>query len=574
MIGIRIPWLFVLLVLVLACSKAPQNTEEERFNDKRAVLQVNDNKLTLGEVEKRYSATDFKNAQDEYEQKRGFVEQFLERFLLMEGAREAGMIGELDTAVVRRNLLRQFYNEKIVKNIEVSDSEIKKFFARYGGEFQAGHIVVDSVELADSLYEALKDGADFEQLVTLFSKDESTIDKGGSLGYVTYGRYDERFQEAAFNLKIGEISKPVKTRTGWHIIKLYDRIKNTREDLEQNKKNYYTMTHQYLEKLKVREFAGQVRKKFHYETQQSTIDYLIRKADSSKALSTLPPNLPSSAYLVPSYFSADEMKMYLVKCDRGGTTVEDYLDLLGGYAPERAPELRDRALMEEILEGLALPPLFESMARDEGFDKSDRFLAELEYLKGTVLMQKMRDALYSDLEPVTESDVAQHYNDHKGEFIFPDQIRASAITVKTKEEADELLSRIKNGANFYQMAKKYSVDKKTGSIGGDLNFFTEKRFTPIYRAAANMEKGSVGGPVEFEGNWWIFKVTDRLVNLAKGLELVSAEIASQLAQERRAKLYDEFIARMREKSRIEMDLDLIKNNLKTGTYSQSGQPKG
>ncbi len=568
-------FLSLFLIIALSCSKSPSEKEDPRFSDKRVVLQLGDDKLTLGEIEKRYATTPFENVTQEYEVKAGFVEGFLERFLLMKGAREKGIEAEPDSQAFRYTLLKQLYNDEIMKKIKITDGEIEKFFNKYGGELQTGRIQVADSALADSLYKALKAGAEFEKLAQDFSLDQISAKKGGSLGYAPYGRYEDRYQEVAFDMKMGEISRPVHTRTGWHIIKIFDRIKDTPEDLAKEKDKYREMTHQYLQKKTVREFIGRLRKEFHYRISQPTLEMLLHKADSVKASGSRPAGLPSSAYLDPAAFNQAERNIYMVEFDGGGATVSEYLDNLKAYDPVRAPELRETELLDEVLEGLASPAMLMKKALLLGLDKTETFTGEIEYLKGNYLSQKMRDMIYSDLRMIEEADIVKYYNEHRDDFYLPDQVRVQAISVKTREEAESLLGRIKGGANFAQMARKHSLDKKTAVQGGDLNFFTAARYTPIYNAAEGMPNGTLGGPVEMDGNWWIFQVLERITRKPKELDLVRADVTSLIGQEWRANAYNDWITKMKERTQYKMDLDLIRNNLRMGSLpSDAAKSKG
>ena len=69
----------------------------------------------------------------------------------------------------------------------------------------------------------LKGGADFAQTAKSLSIDEATAPKGGDLGWVGIGTLVKEFEDAAFALKPGEVSAPVKTQFGWHIIKLEEK---------------------------------------------------------------------------------------------------------------------------------------------------------------------------------------------------------------------------------------------------------------------------------------------------------------------------------------------------------------
>jgi parvulin-like peptidyl-prolyl isomerase len=189
-------------------------------------------------------------------------------------------------------------------------------------------------------------------------------------------------------------------------------------------------------------------------------------------------------------------------------------------------------------------------------------------------MEKMRSMIYGDIGEITEADIAKYYNDHRDEFYFPDQIRAFAIALKTKKEATELLERIKGGANFMQLAQEYSVDKQSGALGGDLNLFSAARYPAIYKAAERLRIGDLGGPVEMEGNWWIFQLADRRNKSVKELDLARGDIRSQIGQDRRANLYNDWIATMKERITCKMNLDLVRENLRMGRLPETDTSKG
>ncbi|MBL7108533.1 MAG: peptidylprolyl isomerase, partial [Candidatus Cloacimonetes bacterium] len=75
--------------------------------------------------------------------------------------------------------------------------------------------------LIDEIYKSVLDGDNFAELAKDYS-DCPSADKGGDLGFFGHGKMDKAFEEAAFSMEIGEISEPVKSSFGWHIIKITD----------------------------------------------------------------------------------------------------------------------------------------------------------------------------------------------------------------------------------------------------------------------------------------------------------------------------------------------------------------
>lgn len=90
-------------------------------------------------------------------------------------------------------------------------------------EVDARHILVDTEEKAKELAEKAKAGEDFAKLASENSKDPGSKADGGKLGYFAKGQMVKEFEDEAFALKKGEISAPVKSQFGWHVIKVEDR---------------------------------------------------------------------------------------------------------------------------------------------------------------------------------------------------------------------------------------------------------------------------------------------------------------------------------------------------------------
>lgn len=109
------------------------------------------------------------------------------------------------------------------KNLKISDEDLKKYYETWQPEIRASHILVLDEETAKEVKTKLDNGGSFEKLAQEYSNDEPTAVWGGDLGWFKSGEMDPKFEEAAYKLKVNEISSPIETVHGWHIIQLTDK---------------------------------------------------------------------------------------------------------------------------------------------------------------------------------------------------------------------------------------------------------------------------------------------------------------------------------------------------------------
>ena len=90
-------------------------------------------------------------------------------------------------------------------------------------EVRARHILVETEAKAKEIFEKIVHGEDFVRMAKEHSKDPGSKEDGGDLGYFARGQMVPVFEDTAFKLKKGDLSQPVQSQFGWHIIKLEDR---------------------------------------------------------------------------------------------------------------------------------------------------------------------------------------------------------------------------------------------------------------------------------------------------------------------------------------------------------------
>lgn len=204
----------------------------------KTLADLGNEKITLGEFEKQYLKTvgSIDSARNKsMDDKREFLNLYINFRLKVKDARERGLLNnpdiQKDVAEYKKN-----YSPTYLVDKEIVETEVKNLYDRRKDEVRASHILLnlpensppqDSIaayQKADSIIQRLDKGEDFGALALEYSQDRTVKMNNGDLYYFTGGMTVPEFEDAVYDLKVGNFSKkPVRTMFGLHIVKLTDR---------------------------------------------------------------------------------------------------------------------------------------------------------------------------------------------------------------------------------------------------------------------------------------------------------------------------------------------------------------
>jgi peptidyl-prolyl cis-trans isomerase C len=166
-------------------------------------------------------------------QKRDLLISYMVDLKLGAKAAEAAKVGEnpdfaRKLAYFREKLLLDEYLEREVKKAVTPEAARKLYddttkTMKPEPEVRARHILVENEDEAKKAYQRVKGGEDFAKVAAELSKDPGSKTDGGDLGFFSKDRMVAPFAEAAFKLEPGQISEPVKSQFGWHVIKVEEK---------------------------------------------------------------------------------------------------------------------------------------------------------------------------------------------------------------------------------------------------------------------------------------------------------------------------------------------------------------
>lgn len=321
-------------------------------------------------------------------------------------------------------------------------------------EIRASHILIeikpgatseDSIkafELIRTIKEKIDLGGDFAELAKEFSNDEGTKKQGGDLGFFTRRMMVKPFDEAAFNLDIGQVSDIVKTQFGYHLIKVTDKrpLKSFEEEKE-TLKNIYQRVKYNEDK---RKFIDSLKDVFNFKIYSNVVDLIEKKADTIQVggqywISNLKQELGDSVIL-----SYSDKKITV--------------DTLFARA-ENSAEFINRRITRGLLESI-INKISEELLLAEAVDylpqKYPQF-AELmeEYQNGILIFKLQEEEVWNKIQ-IDENKLRDFYESTKEKYQWPDRVEYGEIFVKSDSLAQEIYKRLKAGEEFDTLAEQFT----------------------------------------------------------------------------------------------------------------------
>ncbi len=217
---------------------------------------------------------------------------------------------------------------------------------------------------------------------------------------------------------------------------------------------------------------------------------------------------------------------------RVGDHVIHQSDLAAAAAglPEQFRNLPPQVLYPMLLDQVIDREALVIAARKQGLDKDPKVQEQMRLADDRVLQNAL---LSRDVGPtLTEAAVRARYDQDIAGKPGIEEVHAQHILVPTKEQAEKIIAELKGGADFADLAKKYSTDPAAAN-GGDLGWFKKGDMVPAFADAAfNLKPGEVTqAPVQTQFGWHVIKVLDKRQSPPPPFEQVADQIRQTLIRE-------------------------------------------
>jgi parvulin-like peptidyl-prolyl isomerase len=419
------------------------------------------------------------------------------------------MADELERLMLSR------YHERFVIDKVVSEEELSHRIARLEFEVHAAHILIgfeggenktprsitEAQSLANQVTGEARKGIDFSVLAEKYSDDPAVSQNMGDLSYITPGSTTESFEKAAWNMEPGEISDPVETVFGFHVIKVLD--KRRRQDFVKpdDRQSILKIKEQIYSKVKN---EGAKIWNDRREALLQKYNFKLHKSSLLNIKSLITEKLKKGRINIDD-FSTQDRKTVLSSWDGGKLTLGDMLMRNDPRARQVVSAYNQLNILKKDVESESVIKLFLQDAYNLGINEETFVKEELKKFLEQNLIRLVEVEEVLKKVTVKDDDALIYYKNHQEEFKKDAEIEIWEIYVTDKPKAEDLVLQIKDGVNFSELAKKYSKDDGSAKKGGYLGFKAPGSRGAITEEAFMMGAHQIAGPVEFRDGWSIVK---------------------------------------------------------------------
>lgn len=424
------------------------------------------------------------------------------------------------------------YGYHVVKVTEKNERRYK---------IKASHILIDFVNAEGKLdtagalakvthiYNTLQKGFDFADMAKEASEDKGSGAKGGDLGFFERRMMVKEFDEAAFKLKVGEMSGIVKSKFGYHIIKLTD--EQPYPPFDKVEEGLKTMYRKYRYDYDYNQFVDGLREKYNYSLSNGSIDRISLDGDT-----TTFGNYNSSKWRN----SLKDMKIFTIG------QKEFILDSLVSAVKEDAGFTEKNMSKDMLLKAVDKYSGDELiMCEVNDLENNNSEFADLmkEYRNGIYIFKIQEEEVWNKID-IDSLKLQKFWEQTKNDYTFGDRVEFNEIFTKSDSLAHLYFTKLNNGEDFGLLAQQVTERKgyrfKKGYFG-----IVKVDDSDMSQLANSLSKnGEIGEPKRISGGWTIVQLIKKHPARIKTFDEARPEVASLLQEKESKKLEQDYLKKL------------------------------
>lgn len=554
---------------IFGCSKNPDAT----------VVTINGEDIPVSLIHRFFDSrgTVFGSYEEEFKTKRDAIDSLIDYKLLVKGAYDAGLgndpeIEKLVSAQRANFLFDELYRVEVAQKLEVTDQELREFYDKLKKERRLAHILVATQAEADSALRAVNAGADFGGVARQISLDQSTAVRGGEMGFVSWGaNLVDEFRDAAFALKVGEVSQPVKTQFGYHLIKVLEE----RDAELQPYAEMQPIIRQVLSSRKSMraetDFLQRMQEKAAVQVNEEATQMLLERLDMYYPDTLNGAPRPDNYFPNLELLKPFEQQMVFASYTGGEVTVEGYINKLTDVPEAYRPRLDNLEAVRSTVFQLELKNILEYEADQRKIGERTEYQKRITDFREGLMVDKFVRQILGGPISASEDEIYEYYNTHSDEFSDPMQLHLLEIQQDSVAQIERIIDQLREGADFAQLARQYTNRDGARQSGGDLGWVTAAGFPRLWEAAARLSVGQWSDLILNEsGKYSVVKVLEIKQAALRPITDVTAAVQQKVIDLKRSSAMVDWLREQRGKAKIEIHENVLEKTIDKTKYANQG----
>ncbi|MDZ7337540.1 MAG: peptidylprolyl isomerase [candidate division KSB1 bacterium] len=558
----------LLLIVSALVISACQRTQDP------IVARVGNRVIRLSEFEQDFSKNRTPNfiKTTTFKERKDHLMSMVERTLKIADAysRHYDRLPEVVQPVEREMEQRLFssYVEKKVVDRLVTEAEMQDYWRKSSVQLRVRHLLLVVPRDADEHTEAevrkraweLRDrilkGESFFDVAKNYSQDHMSSTKGGDLGFIRWGEggYDDAFFQAAFSLKEGELSTPIRTQRGYHILRVEGKQVSGLGEYEQAKdriKDQLLKTKQAQLEKEYYRFAEELERRYKVQYDSTAMAALVAKLARGRSDTTTASPVDQDVERDQFHvLTQADHTIALARYVGGSVTVGDIVNMLRRYPVRRQPRLTAVEVVKDWTSRLLWRQLAIREARREKFHSTPEMKRTRQQLLERSMLQRITDDMVRKRMNLTEDSYKAYFEAHRDAYKNPARAKVQEIFLSDRKQAEQLLRRIRAGESFSRLARQYTERTSVRNQDGVLGYISARQYGNVGKTALEMAVGQVSDVIPMGPKFSIIKVLDREEESFKTYEQALYDVQRDLRRQEEERLKSEWLEGLRKRFRV------------------------
>ncbi|KPL08321.1 hypothetical protein AMJ86_01025 [bacterium SM23_57] len=461
-------------------------------------------------------------------------------------------------------LRKAVYRTEIEESIEISEEDLLQAYHKNNIQLHVRHLFAKTEKQVKAMQQALNDGIPWEEIAKVTFRDSMLANNGGDLGWLGFGDLEGTFEDSAFAQRIGQISQPVRTRYGYHLIQVLNVRKNiltSQADFEAKKPKLEKMLFRRQEKRRSSEFVKKFMAKKNVKMINKTFDLLVSKIRDDVIDSRSPdvkflPAIKDGELNQLSLGLEAYRDEVLITYNDGEWTMGDFLEKLRSLPITRRPRLDSPVKFRRDLGMMIRDDFLAEEARGRGLAQDPQVQKEAKHWEDEYTFSYFWQSI-EDTISVTDEQVRAFFEKHRARYWLPDRVHIQEILVQTRSEAFRIIRRLKGSADFSNLAKTHSLRTSAAQKGGDLGWIALEQMGNISTVAFQLEKGTLSEPIQVEGGYSVIKVLGKKKQRQKTFDEAKSAVLTAVRRQLSREVYNQWVERLKSKTKIQINDSLL-----------------